>query len=63
MSKIKKEIDWKIYPIRKCYSMHECLICGDTIVLGDVYYDGGFGKRAHEKCVITKKNISRDSDV
>jgi len=38
-------------PQRTCYSMHECCLCPDTIKLGELYHDGGYGKRAHWKCV------------
>jgi hypothetical protein len=38
-------------PIRRCYSLHECRICGFSIVCGDNYHDGGHGNRAHTDCV------------
>lgn len=36
------------YPIRFCRTMHECAVCGQTITLGQRYYDGGYGRRVHE---------------
>lgn len=38
------------YPLRTCYSMHDCAVCGGTISLGQRYYDGGYGRRIHEAC-------------
>jgi hypothetical protein len=32
-------------------TLHQCAICGQDIVHGERYFDGGYGKRAHEKCV------------
>lgn len=42
-------------PLRQCMSIHECCICNRKIKLRQYYYDGGYDKRAHEKCV--KENI------
>jgi len=42
---------WTAYPKRVCRSMHECKICGQLINLGEGYRDGGYGRRAHERCV------------
>jgi len=42
--------DYTKYRIRICQSMHDCAVCGGTIKYGDVYYDGGYGRRAHERC-------------
>ena len=38
-------------PIRNCKSMHECCICNKMIFIGYDYYDGGYRKQAHKKCV------------
>lgn len=38
------------YKLRRCYSMHDCCVCKHTISLGQLYYDGGYGRRAHEAC-------------
>ena len=40
----------KQYPLRTCYSLHECRLCGMSITYGQLYYDGGYGRREHEKC-------------
>lgn len=45
-----KKIDWKKYPARVCNSLHYCRICDGDILLGESYYDGGYGKRAHVIC-------------
>lgn len=29
----------------------ECSVCEETINVGEEFYDGGLGKRAHEECV------------
>ena len=42
---------WIRYRCRRCYSMHSCKICGNDITLGELYRDGGYGRRAHEECV------------
>ena len=48
----KNPIDWLKYKIRTCLTMHECKICGRTISCGESYYDGGYGRRAHTRCVM-----------
>lgn len=53
--RMKKEltyINWKKYPMRKCRSMHECYCCRKTIRDGEIYYDGGFNRRAHQSCAL-----------
>lgn len=42
---------YTIYKLRTCMTLHQCAICGQDIVHGERYFDGGYGKRAHEKCV------------
>lgn len=34
-------------PIRQCRWMHECCMCDLKITNGQLYYDGGYGKRSH----------------
>ena len=46
-----KLIVWTSYPKRTCMTLHECRICGQLIRAGQEYRDGGYGRRAHEKCV------------
>lgn len=36
---------------RTCFSLHWCYLCGGDIKNGEKYYDGGYARRAHEKCV------------
>lgn len=40
------------YPLRTCRTMHECAACGQTISLGQRYYDGGYNRRVHEGCIV-----------
>lgn len=61
---MKKELDyinWKKYPMRKCRSMHECYCCRKEIKDGETYFDGGYGRRAHQSCVLRRatKKASR----
>jgi hypothetical protein len=39
------------YPIRVCRSLLDCELCGQPITMGQYYYDGKYGRRAHEICV------------
>lgn len=39
------------YPIRVCRYSHECDVCEEKIAMGEKYYDGGYGRRAHWDCV------------
>lgn len=38
------------YKIRQCRTMHECAVCEQTIAYGHLYFDGGYGRRAHVGC-------------
>lgn len=38
------------YKLRKCKSLHECVICGNKIKYDQLYYDGKYGNRAHKIC-------------
>lgn len=40
--------------VRVCYTLHECCLCGGSIKNGEAYHDGGYGRRAHAKCVDPK---------
>ena len=42
-------------PLRHCMTMHECCLCTETILAGQLYRDGGYGKRAHDSCVEQRK--------
>jgi hypothetical protein len=50
--KLKELIDWTKFPIRRCYSLHECDICHQDIVYRARYYDGGARGHAHKDCVL-----------
>lgn len=43
-------IDFSKYPVRTCKSLHGCEICHQDITYGQKYYDGGYGRRAHDLC-------------
>jgi hypothetical protein len=45
------DIDYSKYRLRKCNSLHVCVLCSKDITLGQMYHDGGYGKRAHFACV------------
>lgn len=45
-------------PLRTCQSMHECVLCGQTISLGQKYRDRGLGRRAHERCLNREDEVS-----
>lgn len=51
--------DYFNYPTRTCRSLHECGICGLKIVLGDQYFDGGYGRRAHLRCAEEKREAAK----
>ena len=55
---MKKKIEWRKYHVRVCpppinWKSQElvCEICGTTIRVGALYYDGGRNNMAHEVCV------------
>lgn len=37
------------------YEAPICKLCGEAIKVGQYYYDGGFGKRAHKLCAETER--------
>ena len=37
-------------PIRLCRATYTCHVCGGRIKWGELYYDGGAGKRWHVEC-------------
>lgn len=43
--------DWRNLKLRTCRTMHGCRLCKDTIHDGERYFDGGHGRRAHQRCV------------
>jgi hypothetical protein len=42
---------WTALPIRRCQTLHFCELCRANIHNGERYHDGGYGRRAHVKCV------------
>lgn len=59
MARKKRRKAWTEYPLRRCYSMHSCALCGETIRLGEMYYDGGYGRRVHEVCVFPPEELNK----
>jgi hypothetical protein len=53
-ARMTKSISWTKYPIRVCRWLNECRICGRNITDGERYYDGGYGRRGHELCVLNE---------
>lgn len=51
---MSKPIDWQRYPLRTCMTLHACSLCNESILLSQRYYDGGYGRRAHELCVLNQ---------
>jgi hypothetical protein len=47
----EEAVRWTDRPLRRCYSLHSCVLCHHDIRYGEEYYDGGFGRRAHFQCV------------
>ena len=43
--------DWRRYPIRTCVWLNHCNVCDESITAPEQYFDGGYGRRAHVKCV------------
>jgi len=54
------KINWEKYTVRTCMSLHECKLCSEKITLGEIYYDGGYGRRAHVACVEDPKEAPRE---
>lgn len=38
------------YPLRVCQYLNSCRICKKSILNGQQYYDGGYGRRFHKEC-------------
>lgn len=47
------------YPLRTCIWMDECRLCKKKIVSGEQYYDGGYGRRFHKRCVEASEEFLR----
>ena len=47
---MKRKRPWSAYPMRICMYLHHCAVCDRDIVAGQAYFDGGYGRRAHESC-------------
>lgn len=48
---MRRVVDFSRYPIRQCQSLHFCQKCGKDILLGQLYFDGMYGRRAHVECL------------
>jgi len=38
--------------------MHACILCEKSICNGELYYDGGFDRRAHVSCVEHEDSVN-----
>lgn len=65
MARLRKPINWKSCPVRKCRSAQTCLICGEPIAVGEMYYDALNNKKAHTYCVdspaITEEALEQET--
>lgn len=52
MSKVSRK--FYHYKLRTCLTLHECAVCEKPITLGEPYFDGGYGRRAHRWCGANK---------
>lgn len=52
------KIDYGKYPMRICRTMHECAECPNTILAGQEYLDGGYGRRVHLNCADSQHPLS-----
>lgn len=50
-----KHKPWRDYPERVCRWLNECVICAKAIKAGQLYFDGGYSRRAHRDCVILEE--------
>jgi len=48
---MRRALDWTRYPSRTCKNRHDCELCRKDIAPGQRYFDGGYGRYAHEWCV------------
>lgn len=54
---MKKRREYFKYPLRTCMYLNECNVCGRAIVVGQKYYDGGYGRRCHFECAPHQQRI------
>lgn len=48
----KKKINYRKYPLRTCRWINAiCELCLADITPNDKYYDGGFNRRVHKRCL------------
>jgi len=53
---MKKQKEYYEYPKRTCRTLHHCDVCNGRIVCGQVYFDGGYGRRCHAECAPPAKD-------
>ncbi len=47
----RDDLDFRAYPLRTCRKVTSvCRLCGKLIRKGNIYRDGGKGRRAHARC-------------
>lgn len=52
--------DYTKYKLRMCRTLHLCNVCGEDILSGQNYYDGGYARRAHEECAEITEDIKAE---
>jgi hypothetical protein len=54
----QKQRNFRKYTARRCMSLHFCEVCRKDIALGELYFDGGYGRRAHVECVENEEVVA-----
>ena len=47
---MRRKKEYYEYPLRVCQTLHSCCVCIRSIFAGELYYDGGYRRRCHERC-------------
>ena len=46
-------------PVRTCRYGERCLVCLEPIAMGERYHDGGYDRRAHQRCAVAVQRGDR----
>lgn len=52
---MSKKTNFVKYKVRTCQTLHHCEVCGEAIMAGERYHDGGAGRRAHVHCAMERE--------
>ena len=52
---MKRRKEYYEYPKRTCRYLNHCNVCNQPILSGQEYFDGGYGRRCHVECALSKK--------